>query len=80
MPDSIENKIREVFDDVLPKDGPESLDKIPLADLDIDSLDFFEAIMILEEEHGIIIPDTALHSSITLEEIYAIAQRPHSDG
>ena len=41
----------------------------PLADMGVDSLDFFEVAMILEDEHGIVIPAEKLHAELTLKEL-----------
>ena len=61
--------MREEFRNLLPDDYQGDFATIPLAELGVDSLDFFEAIIVLEEDHGIIIPITELHSTITLNDI-----------
>ncbi len=72
MSEQTHDVIRKEFKKLLREDHPDDFDKIPLVELGIDSLEFYETLMILEDEHGIVIPDTELHSSITLEEILAM--------
>jgi acyl carrier protein len=70
--DSIDVIVRNEFRSLLRDDHPDEFDDIPLAELGVDSLEFFEVTMILEDEHGIVIPITDLHSSVTLKEILAM--------
>ncbi len=79
MSNSTEEIIRNEFRKLLRDDYQGNIDKIPLVDLGVDSLVFFETTMILEDKYNIIIPDTELHSSITLEEIFAMVDRGHFD-
>ena len=72
VPKSTENIIRNQIRKLLRDDYRGNFDKIPLTELGVDSLDFFEMTMILEEEYDIIIPVEQLDSSITLEEIFAM--------
>jgi len=72
MSDSIDVIVRNEFRGLLRDDHPDDFDDIPLAELGVDSLEFFEVTMILEDEHGIVIPITDLHSSVTLKEILAM--------
>lgn len=70
MSKTTESIIRDEFKNLLRDDYPDKFDEIPLADLGVDSLEFFEATMILEDEYGIIIPVADLHNSITLKDIF----------
>ena len=56
---------RELVSDAFKGD----IETTPLAELGVDSLDFYEAAMILEDEHGIVIPTEQLHSELTLKEL-----------
>ncbi|MDZ7839294.1 MAG: acyl carrier protein [Gammaproteobacteria bacterium] len=69
---STESIVRGEFRKLLREDYEGDIDVIPLADLGIDSLDFFDKLLYLEEEHGISIPVQELDSSITLEELLTI--------
>ena len=71
--------IRNEFRKLLRDDYRGDFDEIPLAELGVDSLEFFEVTMILEDKYDIIIPDTQLHSSITLKEILAVVDCGHTD-
>ena len=62
--------IREAFRALLRQDFEGEIDRTPLAELGIDSLDFFEALIALEERHGLVIPIEKLDGSVTLEAIY----------
>lgn len=50
------------------------IETTPLAELGVDSLDFFEVAMILEDEHGIVLPPEQLHSELTLKELCDMAE------
>lgn len=63
--------IRTEFRKMLRQDFPAEIDDIPIADMGIDSLDFFEAILRLEEAHGIVIPIEKLDSAVTLRDLIA---------
>lgn len=54
MSNSTEEIIRNEFRKLLPDDYQGNIDKIPLAELGVDSLDFFETTMILEDKYNII--------------------------
>jgi acyl carrier protein len=62
--------IRETFRALLRQDFEGDIDHTPLAELGIDSLDFFEALIALEERHGFAIPIEKLDGSVTLEAMY----------
>lgn len=61
--------IRESIRDFLKKPTLENVDNIPLAQLGIDSLDFFEWLMILEEKYEIDIPIEKLDNDITIGQL-----------
>jgi acyl carrier protein len=67
--DSNETIIRREIGSLLRVDHPGDFDDIPLAELGMDSLEFFEAVMILEDDHGIVIPVAELDSTVTLRRI-----------
>lgn len=74
MTGSRENIIRSEFRKLLRDDYERNFDELPLASLGVDSLDFFEALMNLEDDHGIVVPVNELHSTITLKELFEIAE------
>ena len=55
-----------------PKTTP--IDDIPISELNIDSLDFFEFIVDLEETHKIFIPIDNISDEITLSNLISSAQ------
>ncbi|HQT01030.1 MAG TPA: acyl carrier protein [Thiobacillus sp.] len=63
--------IRTEFRKMLRQDFPAEIDDIPIADMGVDSLDFFEVILRLEEAHGIVIPIEKLDSVVTLRDLIA---------
>lgn len=69
--------VRNEFKKLLPADRMEGIDETPLADLGIDSLDFFEKILILDEEFGIKIPISELDNDVTLKDILASLESGH---
>ncbi|MFT4564430.1 MAG: acyl carrier protein [Gammaproteobacteria bacterium] len=69
MSTSTKEIVRKEFANLLREDHPGNFDEIPLAELGVDSLEFFEVTMILEDDHGIVIPIRDLHSDITLKDI-----------
>ena len=71
---SAENVVRDEFRRLLREDYPENFEDVPLAELGIDSLDFFETTMILEDKYGIVVPVAKLHNAITLREICAMLE------
>ncbi len=72
MSKTSEEIVRDEFRKLLREDFSGEFDEIPLVELGIDSLEFFEATMILEDEFGIVVPVTDLHSEITLKEIFSM--------
>ncbi|TDJ62699.1 MAG: acyl carrier protein [Proteobacteria bacterium] len=64
-----EDIVRTEIKNLLRDDCPDNFDDIPLAELGVDSLEFFEVLMILEDDYGIILPVDELHSSISLKDI-----------
>lgn len=71
----MKSEIREAFRQLLPEGYEGDFDALPLAELGIDSLDFFETVMILEEDHGILIPIEKLESTVSLNDVAAVAER-----
>lgn len=65
--------VRTEFLKLLREDYQGEVDDIPLADLGIDSLDFFDKLLYLEDELGIRIPIQELDDKITLRELTDIA-------
>lgn len=63
--------VRAEFRKMLRKDMPADIDDIPISNLGIDSLDFFEAVIHLEEAHGIYIPIERLDGAVTLGDLIA---------
>lgn len=72
MSKTSEEIVRDEFRKLLREDFSGDFDEIPLAELGIDSLEFFEATMILEDDFGIVVPVTDLHGKITLKEILSM--------
>ncbi len=63
--------VRDEFRCLLRHDIEGDIDDIPLSRLGIDSLDFFEALIQLEEAHGIVIPIEKLDNAVTLRDLFA---------
>ncbi len=61
--------VRREFASLLPAERDGQIDDVPLADLGIDSLDFFEKLLILEDEFGIRVPISELDNEVTLNDI-----------
>ncbi len=61
--------VRREFASLLPAEQNGQIDDVPLADLGIDSLDFFEKLLILEDEFGIRVPISDLDNEVTLSDI-----------
>jgi len=61
--------VRAEFRKMLRKDMPADIDDIPISSLGIDSLDFFETMIHLEEAHGINIPIEKLDAAVTLRDL-----------
>lgn len=64
-----EHIVRTEFQKLLRADYQDDFDDVPLADLGIDSLDFFEKILFLEDEFGISIRISELDNKVTLSDI-----------
>ena len=73
-----EDIIRNEFKKILRDEYQDPFDTMPLADLGVDSLEFYETIMILEDKFGITIDDSELHSSVTLEQIFVMVDSGHT--
>jgi acyl carrier protein len=69
-----EQLIRDTFYGLLKKNKDSTVDHIPINELNIDSLEFFEFIVDLEETHGISIPIESLGNEITLNSLISSAQ------
>lgn len=69
-----EEIIRKTFRSLLRTDFEGDMDRIPLAELGIDSLDFFEALIDLEEQHGLKIPIEKLDGTVTLLDIFELSR------
>ena len=65
--------IRNAIRTFLKGTAPEHLDEVPLAQLGIDSLDFFELLIMLEEQHGIDIPIEKLENDLTIGQLIKVA-------
>lgn len=61
--------VRREFASLLPAEHDGQIDDVPLANLGIDSLDFFEKLLILEDEFGIKVPISELDNEVTLSDI-----------
>jgi acyl carrier protein len=69
-----EEIIRKTFRSLLRTDFEGDMDRIPLAELGIDSLDFFEALIDLEDQHGLKIPIEKLDGTVTLLDIFELSR------
>lgn len=54
---------------------PDDYTNLPLTRFGFDSLEFFEMIMTLEDEHDIVLIDPELHEDVTLSDMIAMATR-----
>jgi len=70
---AIEPTLRHIFHTLSETPPGSPIDDIPISELNIDSLDFFDMIVNLEDEHGIIILVDNLSNEITLRELIAVA-------
>lgn len=61
--------VRSAFRDIVKNNCPDNFDELPIAQLGIDSLDFFEMLIVLEEEHGIDIPVEKLDNDLTVKQL-----------
>lgn len=66
--DGAESIIRGEFLMLLPEGRQAGIDDVPVADLGVDSLDFFEKLLLFEEEHGIRISIEELDNDVTLRD------------
>ena len=64
--------VREEFRKLVRADYQGEIDDVPLAELGIDSLDFFEKILFLEDEYGIVISITDLDNEVTLNNLLSL--------
>ncbi len=71
MDNMIKDLIRDDFKSLLPKDNAYA-DDIPIGELGIDSLDFFEFIVHLDEVYGIKLHGIQLDNELTLNKLLAI--------
>jgi acyl carrier protein len=69
MENSRKEIVRSVFMGLLKREDLRDIEEMPIADLGIDSLDFFEAIVLLEDEHGIVIPVEKLDNDLTMKHL-----------
>ncbi len=69
MAEKTEELIIAEFRSKMRKDIGDNINDIPIADLGIDSLDFFEILMNLEEEFDIIIPVENLDNTVTISSL-----------
>lgn len=70
----IEKLIRNTFYELLKTPQNTPFDDIPISELNIDSLEFFEFIVDLEETHKIFIPIDNISDEITLSNLILSAQ------
>lgn len=70
----IEELIRDTFYGLLKTSKDTPIDDIPISDLNIDSLEFFEFIVDLEETHKIYIPIESIGDEITLSNLISSAK------
>ena len=75
MERSVEEIVRAEFRSLLRKDIEGDIDDIPIAKLGIDSLDFFEKLIYLEEEFGIDIPINELTETVSLRTMIAALKK-----
>lgn len=68
-PDEREVIVRREFEALISEDRQKKIDDVPLTELGIDSLDFFEKVLYLEDEYDIRIPIEELDENVTLAQI-----------
>lgn len=73
MVDTNDQIIRDAIQNSTKLATLENLDDVPLAQLGIDSLDFFELLIMLEEKHGIDIPIEKLDAGLTIRQLLKVA-------
>lgn len=71
MPNNFEEIVQAEFMKMVRKGIDGNIVDVPISELGIDSLDFFETVILLEEEFGIKIPIEKLDNKITLGGILA---------
>jgi len=71
--------IRAELRDYLRDDFDEDFDARPIAELGLDSLDFFDLLARLEDEHGLVIDIESLDNEVTLHDLVR-ASRPEAPG
>ena len=69
---SVETVIRKELRSLLREDIGDDIDDIPIAELGVDSLDFFEMLVYLDEEYGIEIPIQNLNDEVTLRAVIGL--------
>jgi acyl carrier protein len=72
---NIDQLIRDAFYALLKTPLENSIEDMSISDLNIDSLEFFEFIVDLEEAHGISIPIESLDGKITLSNLISSAKK-----
>jgi acyl carrier protein len=72
---NIDQLIRDAFYALLKTPLENSIEDMSISDLNIDSLEFFELIVDLEEAHGISIPIESLDGKITLSNLISSAKK-----
>lgn len=70
----IEELIRKTFYELLKTSQNTHIDDVPISELNIDSLEFFEFIVGLEETHKIFIPIENMGDQITLSNLISSAK------
>lgn len=71
MNNNFEEIVRTEFRKVVGVRTEKDIDDIPISELGIDSLDFFETVIHLEEEFGIEISIDKLDNAVTLRDLIA---------
>jgi acyl carrier protein len=71
---NIEKIIRNKIYEILKIKENTSIDNMTISELNIDSLDFFELIIDLEENHKIFIPIDNISNKLTLSELIRSAE------
>ncbi len=72
MKNSPREIIQAEFRRITRKGPDDDIEDVPIAELGVDSLDFFETLIHLEEKFGIKIPVEKLDDTITLRSILAL--------
>lgn len=70
----ITSSVREVLENHLSHPLPDAFDDIKLTDLGLDSLDFFEIIMQLEQQLGMPIEVEVLTEQFTIKDLIALLE------